>query len=34
VTSTGPGILVNRGHLLQNLVLAALRRITPEIFCK
>ncbi len=32
VTSVSSGILVNSGHLLENLVFAALRRITPDIF--
>lgn len=32
VTSVGSGILVNSGHLLENLVFVALRRIVPEIF--
>ena len=32
VTSTSSGILVNSGHLLENLVFTALRRTTPEIF--
>lgn len=32
VTSVGSGILVNSGHLLENLVYIALRRITPDIF--
>lgn len=32
VTSVSTGILVNSGHLLENLVFTALRRITPEIF--
>ncbi|MBN2497747.1 MAG: ATP-binding protein [Deltaproteobacteria bacterium] len=31
-TSVGSGILVNSGHLLENLVFTALRRSTPEIF--
>lgn len=31
-TSVGSGILVNSGHLLENLVYIALRRITPDIF--
>lgn len=31
VTSVGSGILVNAGHLLENLVFVAIRRITPEI---
>lgn len=32
VTSISSGILVNSGHLLENLVFTALRRVTPEIF--
>ena len=32
VRSVSPGILVNAGHLLENLVFTALRRLTPEIF--
>ncbi|BCL61774.1 ATPase [Desulfomarina profundi] len=32
VTSTGSGILVNSGHLLENLVFVALRRISRNIF--
>lgn len=32
VTSVSSGILVNSGHLLENLVFAALRRVTPDIF--
>ncbi len=32
VTSVCSGILVNSGHLLENLVFTALRRITPDIF--
>ncbi len=32
VTSTSSGILVNSGHLLENLVYIALRRVTPDIF--
>ncbi|NMW17727.1 MAG: ATP-binding protein [Chlorobiaceae bacterium] len=32
VTSVSSGILVNSGHLLENLVFIALRRITPDIF--
>ena len=32
VTSISSGILVNSGHLLENLVFTALRRNTPEIF--
>lgn len=31
VTSVGSGILVNAGHLLENLVFVALRRVTSEI---
>ena len=31
VTSVGSGVLVNAGHLLENLVFMALRRSTPEI---
>ncbi len=31
-TSVGSGILVNAGHLLENLVFVALRRLTPHIF--
>jgi len=35
VTSVASGILVNTGHLLENLVFTALRRITPDIwYCK
>ena len=35
VTSVASGILVNTGHLLENLVFTALRRITPNIYyCK
>jgi predicted AAA+ superfamily ATPase len=35
VTSVAPGILINSGHLLENLVFTALRRISPEIYyCK
>ena len=35
VTSVASGILVNTGHLLENLVFAALRRLTPNIwYCK
>ncbi|AYY12591.1 ATP-binding protein [Actinobacteria bacterium YIM 96077] len=30
--SAGSGILVNTGHLLENLIFSALRRITAEIF--
>lgn len=32
VTSISSGILVNSGHLLENLVFIALRRVTPDIF--
>ena len=32
VTSVSSGILVNAGHLLENLVFTALRRIHPEIY--
>ncbi len=32
VTSVSSGILVNSGHLLENLVFMALRRVTPDIF--
>lgn len=32
VTSITSGILVNSGHLLENLVFTALRRVTPDIF--
>ncbi|QTR47389.1 ATP-binding protein [Thiothrix litoralis] len=32
VTSVSSGILVNTGHLLENLVFTALRRVTPDIF--
>ncbi len=31
VVSVSSGILANRGHLLENLVFTALRRVTPEI---
>jgi predicted AAA+ superfamily ATPase len=31
VTSVASGILVNAGHLLENLVFTALRRVTPEV---
>ena len=35
VTSVSSGILVNSGHLLENLVFTALRRISPDIYyCK
>ena len=32
VTSVASGILVNAGHLLENLVFTALRRVTPSIY--
>lgn len=32
VTSTASGILLNSGHLLENLVFIALRRVHPDIF--
>lgn len=32
VTSVSSGILINSGHLLENLVFTALRRTTPDIF--
>lgn len=32
ITSLSSGILVNSGHLLENLVFAALRRAFPEVF--
>ncbi|NLN91696.1 MAG: ATP-binding protein [Candidatus Hydrogenedens sp.] len=32
VTSTSSGILINSGHLLENLVFIALRRVYPEVF--
>lgn len=32
VTSVSSGILINSGHLLENMVFTALRRITSEIF--
>ncbi len=32
ITSLSSGILVNSGHLLENLVYTALRRIFPEVF--
>jgi hypothetical protein len=32
VSSISSGILINSGHLLENLVFTALRRITPDIF--
>ena len=31
VRSVSSGILVNRGHLLENLVFTALRRVTPDV---
>ncbi|RLC03940.1 MAG: ATP-binding protein [Deltaproteobacteria bacterium] len=35
VTSVASGILVNTGHLLENLVFTALRRVSPNIwYCK
>ena len=35
VTSVASGILINTGHLLENLVFTALRRVSPEIYyCK
>jgi len=35
VTSVASGILVNTGHLLENLVFTALRRVTPDIwYCR
>ena len=35
VNSVASGILVNTGHLLENLVFTALRRVSPDIFyCK
>ena len=35
VTSVSSGILINSGHLLENLVYNALRRVSPEIYyCK
>jgi predicted AAA+ superfamily ATPase len=35
VTSVASGILINTGHLLENLVFTALRRVTPSIwYCK
>ncbi len=35
VTSVASGILINTGHLLENLVFAALRRVTSDIwYCK
>ncbi|MFN2343514.1 MAG: ATP-binding protein [Desulfonatronovibrio sp.] len=32
VTSISSGILINSGHLLENIVFMALRRVTPNIF--
>ena len=32
VTSVSSGILVNSGHLLENLVFTALRRLSPDIY--
>ena len=32
VTSVGTGIMVNSGHLLENLVFTALRRLSADIF--
>jgi predicted AAA+ superfamily ATPase len=32
VTSAASGILINSGHLLENLVFTALRRVYPEVF--
>jgi len=32
IRSVGSGILVNSGHLLENLVFVTLRRMTPDIF--
>ncbi|MCK5916715.1 MAG: ATP-binding protein, partial [Deltaproteobacteria bacterium] len=32
VASVASGVLVNTGHLLENLVFTALRRVTPDIF--
>jgi predicted AAA+ superfamily ATPase len=32
VTSVSSGILINSGHLLENMVFTALRRISPDIF--
>ncbi|NMC74497.1 MAG: ATP-binding protein [Geobacteraceae bacterium] len=32
VTSVSSGVLVNSGHLLENLVFTALRRVTPDIY--
>jgi len=32
VTSVSSGILINSGHLLENLVFIALRRVSPDIF--
>jgi len=32
VTSVASGVLVNRGHLLENLVFVALRRVFPQVY--
>ena len=32
MTSVSSGILVNSGHLLENLVFVALRRVHPEVY--
>ena len=32
ITSLASGILVNSGHLLENLVFTALRRVSPEVY--
>ena len=32
VTSVSSGVLVNSGHLLENLVFTALRRLHPKIY--
>jgi predicted AAA+ superfamily ATPase len=32
VTSVSSGILINSGHLLENLIFIALRRVSPDIF--
>jgi len=32
INSVGSGVLVNTGHLLENLVFTALRRITPNVY--
>ena len=32
VTSVASGILINAGHLLENLIFMALRRVTPDVF--